>query len=99
MGGFVLWGFVFAWHTKYSGRPVFTVHVSTRDVAIATLSGIGLSIALRMFVDPLARSAMPEDYPANVAEWLAMCLFMLSLNQLFVVFAPFAWLMRLSKNR
>ena len=24
-GGFVLWGFVFAWHSKYTGRPVFTL--------------------------------------------------------------------------
>jgi hypothetical protein len=23
LGGTVLWAFVFAWHTKYTGRPVF----------------------------------------------------------------------------
>ena len=98
-GGFVLWGFVFAWHTKYAGRPVFTLSIKARDFAFATLAGISTAVALRLFIDPLARQATAEDYPASLEEWLAMCLFTLSLNQLILVFAPVAWLMRLFKSR
>jgi len=98
IGGFVLWGFVFAWHKKYTGRPVFTLNVSTRDFALATLAGIGLAIVIRVSFDPIGRRTMPEDYPANLAEWLAMGLFTLAFEQLFVLFAPYAWLMRLLKS-
>jgi hypothetical protein len=97
--GFVLWGFVFAWHTKYTGQPVFTLNISARGYAFVTLAGIGVAVALRLFLDPLAKQAMPEDYPVNLEQWLARCLFALSLDQLFLVFAPVAWLMRLFKSR
>jgi hypothetical protein len=42
---------------------------------------------------------MPEDYPASLRQWLAMALFSLAFNQLFLVFAPFAWLVRLFQNQ
>ena len=32
-------------------------------------------------------------------HWLATVLFSLAINQLFLIFAPFDWLMRLFKNR
>lgn len=97
--GFVLWGFVFAWHRKYTGRPVFTLNLKEGGFALATLTGLGVAITLRMFIDPIARRAMPEDFPVNLKQWLAAGLFTLSLSQLFLVFAPFAWLMRLFKRR
>ncbi len=98
-GGFVLWGFVFAWHSKYTGRPVFTLDVKAGGYAFATLAGLGAAVTLRLFVDPFTRQVMPEDFPANLEQWLAAGLFTLSLSQLFLVFAPFAWLMRLFKRR
>jgi hypothetical protein len=97
--GFVLWGFVFAWHSKYTGRPVLTLNLKEGGFAFATLSGLGVALTLRIFIDPIARQAMPEDFPVNLEQWLAAGLFTLSLSQLFLVFAPFAWLMRLFKRR
>ena len=41
------------------------------------------------------RVRSPADYPTTMEQWLAMTLFSLGLKQLFVVFAPFAWLIRL----
>jgi hypothetical protein len=98
-GGFVLWAFVFAWHTKYTGRPVFTWNISVGDFFTVALAGIIVAAVLRWFVDPMAQPTMPEDYPANLPQWLAMCLFTLGLDQLFVVCAPYAWLIRLFQNR
>src|SRR6185369_15936920 len=45
------------------------------------------------------RARMPEEYPVDLKHWFAFVLFSLALNQLFLVFAPFAWLMRLLKHR
>jgi hypothetical protein len=97
--GFVLWGFVFAWHRKYNGRPVFTSNLKEGGFAFATLTGLGAALILRMFIDPITRRVMPEDFPVNLRQWLAVGLFTLSFSQLFLVFAPFAWLMRLFKRR
>ena len=98
-GGFVLWGFVFAWHSKYTGRPVFTLDLKAGGFAIATVAGFVGAVLLRVFIDPLARRVMPEDFPADLNQWLAAGLFTLSLSQLLLVFAPFAWLMRLFKQQ
>jgi hypothetical protein len=95
----VLWGFVFAWHTQYTNRPVVTFKVESRPLAAATLVGLCAAIVLHVFVDPSLRLKIPEDYPADLEQWLAMTLFSLALSQLFLVFAPFAWLVRLFKNR
>jgi FtsH-binding integral membrane protein len=47
----------------------------------------------------LFRASTPEDYPANFRQWIAMTLFTLGFAQLFLVFAPFDWSIRLSKRR
>ena len=60
-GAFVLWGFVFAWHTKYTGRPVFTVNIRARDLAFAMLAGITVAVALRLFLDPIVKQATSEE--------------------------------------
>jgi hypothetical protein len=52
-----------------------------------------------LFLDPSLRLKTPEEYPADAKQWLAMALFSLAFNQLFFVFAPFAWLIRLFQNR
>jgi hypothetical protein len=95
LGGTVLWAFVFAWHTKYSRRPVFALDLAPGTWTLATVLGIVTAILLELLLDPALRVRTPEDYPANVPQWVAMTLFSLGFTQLFLVFAPFAWLLRL----
>jgi hypothetical protein len=95
LGGMVLWAFVFAWHTKYSHRPVFTLQVSAGDWLTATALGIVCSVSLYLWLDPVLRARAPLDYPADTNQWVAMTLFNLGFSQLFLIFAPFAWLLRL----
>ena len=77
--GMVLWGFVFAWHTLYTHRPVFALKVEPRLFITVTLAGIAVATAFHLFLDPALRLIMPD--------------------QLFFIFAPFAWLMRLFQNQ
>jgi hypothetical protein len=95
----VLWSFVFAWHTQYSHRPVFTLKVEPRLFITVTVAGIAVATAFHLFLDPWLRVKTPEEYPADVRQWLAIVLFSLAFNQLYFVFAPFAWLVRLLQNR
>lgn len=95
LGGFVFWAFVFAWHSEYSRRPVFTLKIKPNLLAMATLAGILTAVGLHFFLDPALRITTPDDYPANLKDWIAMTLFTLSFTQLLLVFAPFAWLIRL----
>ena len=99
LGGFVLWAFVFAWHTKYTGQPVFTLKPTTAPLILTTLAGIIMAGLLRGFVDPAFRVRTPEDYPEDLQQWIAMTLFSLGFTQLFLVFAPFDWSARLVKQR
>jgi len=95
LGSILLWGFVFAWHTQYTQRPVFTLNVALAPLALATLTGLAAALFWHFALDPWLRVKVPEDYPTTMAQWLAMTLFSLGLKQLFVVFAPFVWLIRL----
>lgn len=97
--GIVLWSFVFAWHTPYTHRPVLVLKPEPRAFLTATFLGVIVAAAVQLWLDPLLRSTWPEEYPADLKHWLASVLFSLALNQLFLIFAPFAWLMRLLKNR
>jgi len=97
--GIILWSFVFAWHAQYAHRPVFTLKIEPRLFATVTVTGIVVATGFHLFLDPLLRLKLPEEYPANPEQWFALALFSLALNQLFLVFAPFAWLIRLFKNR
>ena len=95
----VLWGFVFAWHTQYTHRPVFVLKPEPGPFLAVTLVGIIAAVVFHLFLDPSLRPPMPEEYPADLKEWFASVLFSLFFNQLFLLFAPFAWLMRLFQNR
>ena len=97
--GIVLWGFVFAWHTKYTRRPVFVFKLEPGPFLAVTLMGFAAAVLFHLFVDPSLRLKLPEEYPADLKQWIAWLLFSLSFNQLFLLFAPFAWSMRLFKNR
>jgi hypothetical protein len=95
LGSIVLWGFVFAWHTHYTQRPVFTFRVPAWPFALAIGTGLAAALFWHLAIDPWLRAKVPEDYPTTMEQWLAMTLFRLGFMQLFVVFAPFAWLIRL----
>jgi hypothetical protein len=95
LGSIVLWAFVFAWHTRYARRPVFTLKIALRSLGLVTIGGLVVALFWHFALDPRLRIKAPEDYPATVGQWLAMTFFSLGLTQLFVVFAPFAWLIRL----
>jgi hypothetical protein len=99
LGGMVLWAFVFGWHTKYTRRPVFTLKMEPVPFVSATLAGILVAAVLSLSLDPLLRLKTPEDYPANLDQWIAMTLFGLGFLQLFLLLAPFAWSLRLFQNR
>jgi len=98
LSGIVLWAFVFAWHTRYTGQPVFTFHIKARQFTEATCAGIVVAWLLYTFIDPTARLITPEDYPSSIGELVSMILFGLGFAQLFTLFAPFAWLIRLLRS-
>lgn len=95
----MLWGFVFAWHVPYTGRPVFDFKINTTWLAAATVAGIVTAAAYHLWLDPPLRARFPQEYPADWQHWLASVPFSLALTQLFLVFAPVDWLLRLLKNR
>ncbi|MCX6928025.1 MAG: hypothetical protein NT154_33165 [Verrucomicrobia bacterium] len=95
LGCIVLWGFVFAWHTQYTQCPVFTLKVGAWPLALATGAGLTTAFFWHFAIDPWLRVKVPADYPTTTEQWLAMTLFSLGLKQLFVVFAPLAWHIRL----
>ena len=99
LGGIVLWGFVFAWYTKYTGRPVFTLEVDWQTFVLTTVLGLAFAALLYLCQDPPLRRLGPEDFPSSPPQWLARVLFNLGFEQLFLIFAPFAWLMRLFQRK
>jgi len=96
--GFVLWAFVFAWHTEYTRHPVFTLRIQAGLFAAATLAGVIAGLVLHWLLDPSLRARNPEDYPADFQHWVAATLFTLAFTQLFLIYAPFAWVIRLLRN-
>lgn len=99
LGSIVLWAFVFAWHTQYSNQPVVTLRVPWASFGWATASGLALAGLLRLWVDPMLRARTPEEYPLTIQQWAANTLFSLAFTQLFLVFAPFAWVLRLVRRQ
>ena len=97
-GGFVLWAFVFAWHTEYTRRPVFMLKISPIVFTTATLVGVMGAITSSYFLDPHLRKILPEEFPADPLHWVASTLFALAFTDLFLLFAPYAWAMRLFRN-
>ena len=98
LGGTVLWAFVFAWSEKYSKRPVFAWRVPRWEFLLVSAAGVIAAAAEHLRVDPILKLHIPEDFPASAQQWAAMVLFSLAFTTLFLVFAPFAWLVRLFRN-
>ncbi|HOW65335.1 MAG TPA: hypothetical protein P5186_01575 [Candidatus Paceibacterota bacterium] len=94
----ILWAGVFAWHTRYCHRPVFILRWDPKNWAGATLAALLMAAALYFWLDPSLRQRTPQDYPAHFEQWAAMVLFHLVFVQLFLVFAPFAWSIRLFRD-
>jgi hypothetical protein len=97
--GVVLWAFVFGWHTKYTRQPVFTLKVGLEPFVWATLGGVAIAMLFNRQLDPSLRLRTPEDYPTNLDQWVALTLFNLAFTQLYLVFAAFAWFVRLFQNK
>src|SRR5215471_7574788 len=68
LGSIMLWGFVFAWHTKYMKQPVFK-KLELRAWTIATVLGLAAATLLGLSLDPALRAVIPSDYPANFEQW------------------------------
>lgn len=96
---FILWSFVFAWRPQIAQRSTLAVKTSPAAWSVATLAGLAGAVILRLIIDPVLRPLMPGDYPDTHAVWLAMTLFGLAFDQLFLCFAPFAFFVRLSQNQ
>jgi len=86
---------VFAWQPEYAHRPVFNFACPRRVWVMASIYGVLGTIALHFLMDPKLRLTTPKDYPADWHAWIAMCLFALALEPLFLCFAPYAFFMRL----
>lgn len=99
LGSFALWGFVFGWYPRYTGRRVFTFEINRRVLIYATVTGVAVAVLLHYTVDAIFRERVPEEYPRTVLDWTVMTLFTLGFSQLFLVFAPLAWLMRLFRGK
>jgi len=95
----MLWSFVFAWHEFYTHRPAFIFKLDLMPFLVATLTGVVTAVAFHRWLDPPLRPQFPEEYPPDLRHWLAAIPFVLAFNQLFLIFAPFDWLLRLAKNR
>lgn len=92
---FMLWNFVFAWHEQYSGRDLLTISTDPKWWGKVTLTGILCAAIMWLLLDPVVREWTPNDYPTDLKHWVAMGLFSLMFDQLFLCFAPFAVFIRL----
>lgn len=95
---FFLWGAVFAWHEKYSGRPVAGTASRIAPWAAATACGLAGAALLAAFLDPVMRPLTPEVYPTTLQAWVAMTFFTAAFAQLCLCFAPLAFALRLSPS-
>lgn len=98
LGAIVFWAFVFGWHTKYSHQPLFTLRPDRVAFGAATATGVIGAVTQFYFVDPALKARTPEEFPTDWGQWVAMLLFALTFVDLFVLFAPFDWLLRLTHS-
>jgi len=95
---FVLWSFVFGWLEQSTGRSPFRIQVRPLWWSVATACGLAGALILHVSIDGVLRPLMPGDYPTNLQSWLALSLFTLTFDQLFLCFAPFAFFVRLFRS-
>jgi hypothetical protein len=98
-GTFFLWSFVFGWQGPYGGRHPMQVSNSAKLWVLATAVGLGVAGLHYFVLDPMLRPVAPDEYPVSRGAWLAMLLSMLTLTQLFVIYAPMAFFLRMISRR
>ena len=96
---FILWSFVFGWRPQNAHLPILIVKARPALWSAATLAGLAGAMMLRLFIDSVLQPLVPGDYPDTHEAWLAMTLFTLAFDQLFLCFAPFAFFVRLLQNQ
>ena len=96
---FILWGFVFAWQFQYANRPVFGDRFRPTLWGVATLWAVMSAVLARRGLDPQLRALTPGMYPTDWNSWLAMGLFSVAFEPLFLCFAPFAFFIRLIRKQ
>jgi len=97
---FILWNFVFGWRPQNATLPIQAVNAVPVSLwSTATFAGLAGALVLWLFVDSVLQPLVPGDYPDTYKSWLAMTLFTLAFDQLFLCFAPFAFFLRLAKNQ
>jgi hypothetical protein len=96
---FILWSFVLGWRPQDTHRPILALKSRWAMWRAATLAGLAGAVVLHLFIDSVLRPLVPGDYPSTLVAWLAMTLFTLAFDQLFLCFAPFAFFVRLLQNQ
>ena len=97
---FILWNFVFGWRPKNASLPILAVSALPVSLwSTATFAGITGALVLWLFIDSVLQPLVPGDFPDTYELWIAMTLFTLAFDQLFLCFAPFAFFLRLVKNQ
>lgn len=96
--GFVLWAFVFAWHSKITGREPFSPSRSPLHWLAATALAIANAFIACLIFDPRLRATAPAEFPKDFCSWTADALVSMSFGRLFLIFAPVAFFGRLLPN-
>jgi hypothetical protein len=96
---FMLWSFVLGWHWRYTGQRVLAFQWQPRLWMLATGCGVASAILMWWSVDPQLRILTPANYPTDWKSWMAMSLFTLAFEPLFLCFAPYAFFMRLGQRQ
>ena len=96
---FILWSFVLGWRPQDTHRSILAVKARPALWITATFAGLAGAVVLHRYIDSVLQPLVPGDYPDTHKAWLAMTLFTLGFDQLFLCFAPFAFFARLSHNK
>jgi len=93
---FFLWLFVFAWHEHHGGGKVVRWKVEGRIWLVVVVASVLWGVFLAAFVDPSLKAWNPKEFPTDGLDVLARVAFAVSLESLFLLFAPFALMIRLT---
>jgi len=96
LSSFVLWAFVVAWLPGSEGRSTLSLPRRWSDWVEAAGWGVVCGWGIAWCVDPVLRRITPQDYPGTGREWVVGTLFTLGFVQLFLCYAPYALLHRLT---